>query len=74
MKILKRPENLIFDTKKPDHQEEAANVDFTTLPPLHQMITGSDWQFLNDHFKAKNDIPHIALGQFSKSFYYVVSQ
>lgn len=74
MKILKRPENLIFDTKKPDRQEEAVNVDFTTLPPLHQMIIGSDWQFLNDHFKEKNGIPHIALGQFSKSFYYVVSQ
>lgn len=74
MKILKRPENIIFDTEKPDNQEQAVDVNFTTLAPLHQMITGSDWQFLNDHFKEKNGVPHIALGYFSKSFYYVVSQ
>lgn len=72
MKILKRPENVIFDTENPDKME--FNPTPKELPtPLHQILFKTDWDFLSEHFKPKENIPHPVFKDFEKSYFYCLS-
>jgi len=72
MRILKRPENLIFDTEDPDKMEFSSA--FETLPtPLHHVTTKTDWDFLSEHFKPKDKMQHPIFYDFGNSYFYCVS-
>lgn len=71
MKILKRPENVIFDTENPDKME--FNPVPKSLPnPLHHLTTKTDWDFLSEHFKPKEEIKHPIFNDFGNSYFYCI--
>ncbi len=67
MKILKRPENTVFDTAKIDNKETTSRS-FTNLSPLHQTHTTTDREFLSQFFPDKHPI----FDEFGKSYYYAI--
>jgi hypothetical protein len=72
MKILKRPENVIFDTENPDKME------FKPIPkylpaPLSEITLKTDWEFLSVYFKQKEGIEHPIFNSFGSSYFYCVS-
>jgi len=69
MKILKRPENIVFDTENPDKMKFSTNE--KGLPtPLHYITTKSDFDFLSEYFKAKDGIKHPIFNNFGNSYFY----
>ena len=68
MKILKRPDNVIFDTDNPDSTESRLNLEPST--PLHHMHDQSDWDFLTDQFGTD----HPVFQDFGRSYYYVLTE
>lgn len=72
MQILKRPDNVIFDTENPDYME--FNPTPNALPTaLHHLIAKSEWDFLSEHFKPRQGIQHPIFRNFSNSHFYCIS-
>lgn len=73
MKILKRPENVIYDTENPDKMEfNSTRIDVDLTTPLHHLTTKTDWDFLSEFFKPQGRIQHPIFNDFGNSFYYCV--
>ncbi|MEQ8548719.1 MAG: hypothetical protein RIC03_12455 [Cyclobacteriaceae bacterium] len=75
MKILKRPENILFDTDNPTKMEfSEINPLLTKTPQLHEVRTDpkTDYEFLSDHFKPILDKEHPIFRDFGHSFFYVI--
>ncbi len=71
MKILKRPDNIIFDTENPDNM--VFNPAPKALPhPLGELIGKSEWDFLEEHFKGKEHSMHPIFNRFGTSYYYCI--
>lgn len=71
MKILKRPDNIVFDTENPD------KMDFNPIPthgltPLHQTIDKSEWDFLTQFFTEKKGFEHPIFRDFGQSYFYCI--
>ncbi|MFM9952381.1 MAG: hypothetical protein ACKV1O_30910 [Saprospiraceae bacterium] len=71
MKILKRPENIVFDTENPD------KMDFTPMPthgltPLHQTIVETEWDFLTQFFAGIAGYDHPIFKDFGQSYFYCI--
>ncbi len=72
MQILKRPDNVIFDTENPDYME--FNPTPNALPTaLHHLIAKSEWDFLTEFFKPRQGIQHPIFRDFSNSHFYCIS-
>ena len=79
MKILKKPENVIYDTENPDvmefNREKLYNLDF-----LHNLSEKSTQEILSEYFKpyreiyCKNSTPHPIFKDFGKSFFYIINR
>ena len=68
MKILKRPENVVFDTENPNHMEYLP----TAKPqptPLHQATGRGDLEFLSEYFQTEE---HPIFRDFGNSYIYVL--
>lgn len=74
MKILKRPDNIIFDTANPNKLEHTKDTNPIDLTPLHQFLPGGEWAFLNKHFEGTNGNQHEILKDYGYSYFYVVEQ
>ena len=72
MKILKRPENMVFDTDNPDKMEFNPTVK-APLTPLHHLTTQTDWDFLLEHFKPVAGKRHPIFNNFGNSYFYGMS-
>lgn len=72
MKIIKRPDHIVFDTENPDNMEFNP-IPYRKLTALHQNTLKSDHAFLKEHFTSKNNIVHPIFINFSNSYYYVVN-
>lgn len=71
MKILKRPDGLIFNTENPDVIE--FNPSPKALPhPLHLITLKSDWEYLFDLFPKKEGFPHPIFKDFGSSYFYCI--
>ncbi len=69
MKILKRPDNIIFDTEKPNVMEFNPIPNF--LPQrLYEITQKSDFDFLYENFPPQNNIKHPVFKDFGTSYYY----
>lgn len=71
MKILKRPENIVFDTENP------FKMDFNSTPkggirPLHETIMQAEWDFLTQFFKGRAGFKHPIFRDFGNSYFYQV--
>lgn len=66
MKILKKPDNLVFDTNDPASVKSGSRQYLRT--PLHHTHTQTDWEFLTGCFGTDHPI----LMNFSRSFYYCI--
>jgi len=71
MKILKRPENIVFDTENPD------KMDFAPMPtqgltPLHQTIEQAEWDFLTQFFTGTAGCDHPIFKDFGQSYFYSI--
>lgn len=73
MKILKRPDNIVFDTENTD-QMEFNPLPYMHLTPLHQIHVESDHEFLTKHFGRKKNSEHPIFTNFGNSYYYVVNK
>ena len=71
MKILKRPENIIFNTETPNLME--FNPIPLSLPvPLNQVTLKTDYDFLSERFLPIENIQHPIFLNFGKSYYYCI--
>lgn len=69
MKILKKPENLIFDTENPEKTE--FNLEPISIPiPLHHSTDKTDWDFLSQYFKQNDGIEHPIFNNFGESYFF----
>jgi hypothetical protein len=73
MKILKHPDNVVFDTENPNIME------FVELPtgkiiyqPLHERIDVGEWTFLETKFKPLSNYHHPIFQNFGRAFFYIV--
>ncbi len=72
MKILKKPDFIIFDTENPDKMK--FNRTPLGLPqPLNAITMKTDYDFLSEHFRPKGDVVHPIFKNFGSSYYYCVS-
>jgi len=72
MKILKRPDNIIFDTENPNVME--FNLVTSSLAhPLNEITLKSDWQYLTENFPAIENNLHPVFKDFGESYYYCIS-
>ncbi|WP_421977115.1 hypothetical protein [Roseivirga seohaensis] len=72
MKIFKRPDHIIFDTKNPNKME-FKHIHINDLKkPLHQTHMQNDWDFLAQHFKQQEGTEHPIFKNFATSYYYVI--
>lgn len=55
MKILQRPDNLVFDTENPNIIEYVPNPK-GALKPLHTFLEDSDHVFISKHFQKEHPI------------------
>lgn len=74
MKILKRPDGLIFDTENPNSIEFNPGPAGYGLPaPLHEITNmKSDWEYLYDLFPKREGVPHPIFKDFGSSFFYCI--
>lgn len=72
MRILKKPENVIFDTENPEKVEINSEVIKNPIP-LHHSTNVTDWDFLSEHFKSKDEIKHPIFNHFGESYFYCLS-
>lgn len=73
MKILKRPENLIFDTENPDHIEfNRKTIKTKVQTALHQNIESSEFEYLNRCFKRGEKTQHPIFKDFGLSYYSII--
>ncbi|MDO5666043.1 MAG: hypothetical protein Q4G63_12420 [Bacteroidia bacterium] len=71
MKILKRPDNIIFDTENPNVME--FNPTPKGLPiKLSEITLKSDFDFLSEHFKPRENVNHPIFSKFFDSKYFCV--
>ena len=69
MKILKKPENVIYDTENPDKMK------FNRVPlglptPLQDLTTKTIFDFLSEHFRPIKEFPHPIFKDFGSSYFY----
>jgi hypothetical protein len=69
MKILKMPDNVIYDTCLPDHKYPNPRKNYGYPIPLHHMTDLTDFDFLSLHFNKDHSI----FTNFSNSYYYKLS-
>lgn len=69
MRILKKPDHILFDTDSPDKMEFCTKAEFPRTP-LHWITQNNDWDFLHEHFKPKDGHEHPIFRNFSQSFYF----
>jgi len=72
MKILKKPDFILFDTENPDRMK------FSRTPlgfpqPLNAITLKTDYEFLSEHFRPKGNTLHPIFKDFGSSYYYCVS-
>lgn len=75
MKILKRPDGLIFDTENPNSIEfNPVYQGLGRQAPLYRTIDRlthkSDWEYLRDYFHPHDGKPHYIFKDFESSFFY----
>lgn len=71
MKILKRPDYLVFDTDNPDNWYTDFGINHRELTILHHTHYTRhicDWDFLSQYFSPD----HFIFDNFSKSYYYPI--
>ena len=69
MKILKKPENIIYDTNIIDHTYRNPRENYGYPIPLHHTHNMTDFEFLRQYFNENHKI----FTNFSQSFYYKLS-
>lgn len=70
MIILKRPDNLIFDTENP--VTKVPYIDGRRpRTPLHWIINQTVWDFLHEHFKPTGNTEHPIFQNFVNSYFSV---
>lgn len=72
MKILKRPDNIIFDTENPDKMKFTRQV-HPCPTPLFQKTTKTEHDFLSDHFRPHQSKEHPIFKDFGSSYYYFIA-
>jgi len=72
MKILKKPENIIFDTDNPEKIEINSDHVKSSIP-LHHSTSMTDWDFLSLYFKSKDENKHPIFMNFGESYFYCLS-
>jgi len=72
MRILKNPDNLIFDTEN-SQKIEINSETIKTFIPLHHSTNKTDWDFLSEHFKSNEEIKHPIFNNFGDSYFYFLS-
>ena len=72
MKILKKPDFIIFDTEKPD-QMKFSRTPLGLPQPLNAITMKTDHDFLSENFRPKGEIVHPIFKNFGSSYYYCVS-
>lgn len=71
MKILKKPDFIIFDTEKPD-QMKFSRTPLGLPQPLNAITMKTDFDFLSEHFRPKDHTVHPIFKNFESSYYYCV--
>ncbi len=71
MRILKKPDHIIFDTDNPDRMIFQTKTEFPHTP-LHWINQSGDWDFLNQHFHPKDGVQHPIFSNFDRSFYFMI--
>lgn len=73
MTILKRPDNIIFDTDTPN-KLIFNPIPFNILVPLHDvLLTKSEYEFLKEYFFSIEDVEHPIFKDFGNSYYYCLT-
>lgn len=73
MKILKKPEQIIYDTRKPNELLYKPRVK-NSGTPLHAVTGKSDWDSLLELFPTSDFEEHPIFRDFSSSWYYVIEK
>ena len=73
MKILKKPDNIIFDTDKPDHMK-FSRIPFGLPESLNAVTTKTDYDFLSEHFRPNGNIVHPIFKDFGSSYYFFIAK
>lgn len=69
MKILKRPNAVIYDTTNIDSRNYNPYEGFGNPKPLHHFHEKTDYEFLSENFP----LEHSIFDNFSQSYYYILS-
>ena len=69
MKILKKPENTIFDTENPEKIELNFDPAIKSHTPLHHSTDKTDWDLLSEYIKTQHPI----FDNFGESYFYCLS-
>ena len=70
MKILKRPDNIIFDTENPNIMEFKPTFP-NLLIPLSENILTNDYEYLKEFFQPQNNVTHPIFSNFGSSYFYI---
>lgn len=68
MKILKRPNGIIFDNLNLEKKEYNPYSGFGNPIPLHHFHEKTDFEFLSDHFPKDHSI----FNNFGNSYFYII--
>lgn len=71
MKILKRPDNIIFDTENPNIMEFKP-TDLKRAIPLSETSWKFEYDILKEFFPSQNNITHPIFSNFGSSYYYEI--
>jgi restriction endonuclease S subunit len=77
MKILKKPDHIIFDTKNPSKMEfRDSSKNAICSSHLHQVRTDNktDHEYLSQYFHPIDLIPHPIFTNFGSSFFFVFDE
>ncbi len=70
MKILKKPDNIIFDTKNPNFFEFNPVPKSLPIIRLNEVSLKSDYDFLSENFSPRENILHPIFLNFGSSYFY----
>ncbi|WP_107037874.1 hypothetical protein [Brumimicrobium mesophilum] len=72
MKILKKPDNIVFDTATP-HVRICQAKSYEIVCPLHHVNNVTDYIFLKEHFPSlTKGTDHPIMENFHQSYYFKI--
>ena len=71
MKILKKPDYIIFDTENPNTMEFDPSIK-NSLKLLSATNLETDWVFISENFKPIKNVVHPIFLNFGSSYFYCI--